>query len=278
MDRFSEEVAALMREVAAQEIMPRFRALARHEVEEKEKDDYVTIADRASELWLTPRLLNLLPGSHVLGEEAASADPSLLSLLESDMPVWTIDPVDGTKNFVDGLDTFGVMLSLIENGSVTRAWIYLPVTEELVMSARGEGAFLYAAGNMQRLGAGAAPADPAAQAASFYVRFMPEDWRTAITAHAGTVGQQSSFLCSAVDYTNVAKGCHDFVTYHRMLPWDHAPGSLILREAGGVVRDMATGEDYAPRTLQGPHLVARDEESWHCTAERIRALRNAQSS
>src|SRR5690554_1561621 len=278
MDRFSEEVAALMREVAALEIMPRFRALARHEVEEKEKDDYVTIADRASELWLTPRLLKLLPGSRVLGEEAASADPSLLSLLESDLPVWTVDPVDGTKNFVDGLDTFGVMLSLIEKGAVTRAWIYLPVTDELAVSARGEGAFLHAAGNAQRLGAGLAPVEPAAQGASFYVRFMPEDWRAAITTHTEAIGRRSSFLCSAVDYTNVAKGSHDFVTYHRMLPWDHAPGSLILREAGGVVRDMATGEDYAPRTLKGPHLVARDEASWQRTVERISALRNAQPS
>lgn len=278
MDRFSEEVAALMREVAALEIMPRFRALARHEVEEKEKDDYVTIADRASELWLTPRLLKLLPGSRVLGEEAASADPSLLSLLERDLPVWTVDPVDGTKNFVDGLDTFGVMLSLIEKGVVTRAWIYLPVTDELAVAARGEGAFLHTSGHTQRLGAGLAPVEPAAQGASFYVRFMPEDWRAAITTHAETLGRRSSFLCSAVDYTNVAKGSHDFVTYHRMLPWDHAPGSLILREAGGVVRDMATGEDYAPRTLQGPHLVARDEASWQRTVESIRALRNAQPS
>lgn len=278
MDHFSEEVAALMREVAASEIMPRFRALAGHEVEEKAKDDYVTIADRASELWLTPRLLKMLPGSHVLGEEAASADPSLLSLVESDLPVWTVDPVDGTKNFVDGLDTFGVMLSLIEKGAVTRAWIYLPVTDELVVSARGEGAFLHTANNVEKLGAGVAPAEPAAQGASFYVRFMPEDWRTAITTHAEEMGRRSSFLCSAVDYTNVAKGRHDFVSYHRMLPWDHAPGSLILREAGGVVRDMATDEDYAPRTLKGPHLVARDEASWQRTAERIRALRNAQSS
>jgi fructose-1,6-bisphosphatase/inositol monophosphatase family enzyme len=278
MDRFSEEVAALMHEVAALEIMPRFRALARHEVEEKEKDDYVTIADRASELWLTPRLLKLLPGSRVLGEEAASADPALLSLLESDLPVWTVDPVDGTKNFVDGLDTFGVMLSLIEKGAVTRAWIYLPVADELAVAARGEGTFLHTSGHAQRLDAGLAPVEPAAQGASFYVRFMPDDWRAAITTHAEAMGRRSSFLCSAVDYTNVAKGSHDFVTYHRMLPWDHAPGSLILREAGGVVRDMATGEDYAPRTLKGPHLVARDEASWQRTVERISALRNAQPS
>lgn len=278
MGPFSEEVAALMREVAALEIMPRFRALARHEVEEKEKGDFVTIADRASELWLAPRLTKLLPGSHALGEEATSADPSLMSLLDSDSPVWTIDPVDGTKNFVDGSDVFGVMLSLIEKGVVTKAWIYLPVADELAFAAHGEGAYWHSGGNTQRLDAGKAPVDPAEQGASFYVRFMPEDWRAAITAHAAGIGRSSSFLCSAVDYTNVARGVHDFVTYHRMLPWDHAPGSLILREAGGVVRDMETGVDYAPRALMGPYLVARDEESWQRTAESIRKFRAAQSS
>lgn len=273
MDRFAEDVAALMREVAAQEIMPRFRALADHDVEEKAKGDLVTIADRASEIWLTPRLEALLAGSHALGEEAAAADPSLMSRIDHDTPLWTIDPVDGTANFVAGRETFGVMLSLIERGEVARAWIYLPVTDELAVAARGEGAWWHDASGATRLDAGRSPADMTAQGASFYVRFMPEGWKSAIAAHAEGIGRTSSFLCSAVDYTNVARGHHDFVTYHRMLPWDHAPGSLILREAGGVIRDMETGEDYAPRNLKGPHLIARDEESWQRTAEAIRALR-----
>lgn len=273
MDRFAEDVAALMREVAAREIMPRFRALAEHEVEEKEKGDLVTIADRASEEWLTPRLEALLPGSHVLGEEAAAADVSLMSLLDRDARLWTVDPVDGTANFVAGKETFGVMLSLVEKGEVTHAWIYLPVTNELAVASKGGGAWWHDASGALQLKAGASPHEPAAQSASFYVRFMPDEWKGAIGAHSALIGRSSSFLCSAVDYTNVARGKHDFVTYHRMLPWDHAPGSLILREAGGVVRNMETGLDYTPRMLKGPHLVARDEESWQRTADAIRALR-----
>ena len=131
MDQLAEDVAALMREVAAREIMPRFRALADHEIEEKEKGELVTVADRASEAWLTPRLERLRAGSHTLGEEAVATDASLMSRLGNDVPLWTIDPVDGTANFVAGRETFGVMLSLIEKGEVTRGWIYLPVTDEL---------------------------------------------------------------------------------------------------------------------------------------------------
>ena len=271
MDNLIDEVAALMREVAAREIMPRFRALTKHDIEEKSKGDLVTIADRASELWLAPKLEALVPGSLALGEEAASADAALLDRLEDDTPVWTIDPVDGTGNFVAGRETFGVMLSLVERGEVTKAWIYLPVADEFAIAERGAGAVWRDASGERKLDAGSAPAAPAEQGASFYVRFMPDEWKAGIEAHAASVGRATSTLCSAWDYTSVARGAHDFVTYYRMLPWDHAPGSLILREAGGVVRDIETGLDYAPRTLKGPHLVARDEEGWQQTAERIRA-------
>jgi fructose-1,6-bisphosphatase/inositol monophosphatase family enzyme len=274
MDQLFDEVAALMREVAAREIMPRFRALAKHDIEEKSKGDLVTIADRASELWLAPRLEALVPGSLALGEEAASADASLMNRLDDDTPVWTIDPVDGTANFVGGRETFGVMLSLIEKGEVTKAWIYLPVSDAFAIAERGAGAVWRDASGERKLDAGTAPLDAAEQGASFYVRFMPDEWKGGIETHATSIGRTSSTLCSAWDYTSVARGAHDFVTYYRMLPWDHAPGSLILREAGGVVRDIETGIDYAPRTLKGPHLVARDEESWQQTAKKIRSLTN----
>lgn len=273
MDVLTDKVSALLKQAAAEIVMPRFRTLAAHEVEEKSKDDLVTIADREAELWLAPRLEKLVPGSRVLGEEAAAADPALLSHLDDDTPLWTVDPVDGTGNFAAGRETFGLMVALIARGETTHAWIYLPVTDALAAGERGGGAYWHDVSGVHRLDAGRAPADPVAQRASFYVRFMPEDWKRGIEAYAANVGSKSSFLCSAVDYTNVARGCHDFITYHRMLPWDHVPGTLILREAGGVVRNLETGDDYAPRTLKGPHLVARDEESWQRVAAAIRAAK-----
>jgi len=273
MDDLAGKVAELIREASADIVMPRFRALATHEIEEKAKGDLVTIADREAELWLAPRLEALVRGSRVLGEEAAAAAPALLAHLDDDTPLWTVDPVDGTANFAAGREAFGLMVSLIERGETVRAWIYLPVVDALAVSERGGGAFWHDASGRMRLDAGTAPDHPAGQTASFYVRFMPDDWKAGIEAHAARVGATTSLLCSAWDYTNVARGRHDFITYHRMLPWDHAPGSLILREAGGVVRNIETGQDYAPRTLMGPHLVARDEESWQRTAERIRAKR-----
>jgi fructose-1,6-bisphosphatase/inositol monophosphatase family enzyme len=270
MSALMEEVAALMREVSAREILPRFRLLKEGDVEEKSKGDFVTVADREAELWLTPRLEKLLPGSRVLGEEAAAADPGLFRLLESDAPVWTVDPIDGTGNFVAGRETFGVMIALVEAGDVRHAWIYLPVSGDLASAEEGAGAFWQSGGNVRRLDAGRSPDDAGKISGAFNVRFMQEDWRDRVELFADSVPRKSSYLCSAWDYTGLARGEIDLVTYHRMMPWDHAPGSLILREAGGVLRDMSNGLDYKPRTLGGPHLAARDDRAWRHFANAIR--------
>ncbi len=265
------EVAALIEEAAAREIMPRFRLLAAGEIEEKSKGDFVTVADRAAELWLTPRLEALVAGSRVLGEEAAAADPRLMDLVHGDAPVWTVDPVDGTANFIAGRETFGVMVALVEGGETLRAWIYLPVTGDMALAERGGGAWWRTRATTERMRAGTSPTSLAEITAAINVRFMPDEWRALIEAFAARVGHGANDMCSAVDYTALARGRKDFITYHRMMPWDHVPGALILREAGGVVRDMGTGRDYGPRVLAGPHLVARDAESWGRIAEAIRA-------
>ena len=96
------DIADLLAEVARVEIVPRFRALAHGDWREKGPGDIVTIADERTEAALAPRLQALLPGSVVLGEEAAAKDPSLFDLLSGDHPVWIIDPIDGTANFAEG--------------------------------------------------------------------------------------------------------------------------------------------------------------------------------
>src|SRR5215475_8172836 len=95
-------VTALIEETAALEILPRFQKLAAGEIREKTPGDFVTVADEAAEARLAPLLSALLPGSLVLGEEAAAADAKLLDRLLDTQPVWVIDPVDGTGNFAEG--------------------------------------------------------------------------------------------------------------------------------------------------------------------------------
>src|SRR3546814_7914346 len=94
-----DAVRLLIEEAARSVIMPRFRQLGSHEIDQKAgPHDMVTIADRESEEFLTPRLEALIAGSTVVGEEAVSADESIMEALRRPGTCWLIDPVDGTAN------------------------------------------------------------------------------------------------------------------------------------------------------------------------------------
>src|SRR5215831_11049818 len=118
-------VTALIEETAALEILPRFQKLAAGEIREKSPGDYVTVADEAAEAHLSPRLTALLPGSLVLGEEAAA-----------------VDPIDGTGNFAAGRPGFAVMVALIRSDAVVAGWIHDPIGGRTAVAAAGEGAWI----------------------------------------------------------------------------------------------------------------------------------------
>ena len=77
------DVADIMRAAAAEAILPRFRKLLDGEIEEKTPGEVVTIADREAERIIAPHLAALLPGSRVVGEEAAADNPDILARLEA---------------------------------------------------------------------------------------------------------------------------------------------------------------------------------------------------
>src|SRR5215475_1320143 len=104
-------VAALIAEVAATEIQPRFRNLASHEQREKAPGDIVTIADERAEAAMTPLLLAQVPGSIVIGEESTAKNPKLIERLTGDQVAWIVDPVDGTANFAEGKPEFVSMVA-----------------------------------------------------------------------------------------------------------------------------------------------------------------------
>ncbi|MDH3738987.1 MAG: inositol monophosphatase, partial [Alphaproteobacteria bacterium] len=94
-----DKVTQLLRQVAADIILPRHQKLGADDISEKDHGELVTVADTETEKWLSVELANLLPGSCVVGEEAAYADPRVFERLADADPVWVIDPIDGTHNF-----------------------------------------------------------------------------------------------------------------------------------------------------------------------------------
>lgn len=250
----------MLREAAATAIMPRFRALAAHEVEEKSPGELVTVADRESEALIARGLAALLPGSRVIGEEACAADPALVETIgEGD--VWIVDPLDGTANFAAGTEVFAVMAALLRNGEAVAGWMLSPVSRRLSAAELGSGAWL----DGERLKAPDGPADTSALRGSLG-RFMGPAMLAEISARAE--GQLlPGMMCAGAEYPLIATGTRDFALYWRTLAWDHAPGVLFVNEAGGKAT-RRDGSPYVPGSAGMGLLAAHTPEKW----EAARAL------
>ena len=254
-----DRLGQVLREVAQAEIASRFRRLAPNDVIGKpsadDPNDLVTLADRAAEAAFAARLPDLVPGSTVVGEEAVAADPQVLERLRGAAPVWIVDPLDGTKNFAAGHGPFGSMVALVERGVLLAAGIYLPESDRLFLAERGLGTYID--------GVRVAPRTPSSDVLSgtVAVRFMPAELAAPVIARATLHRQLPNVVCAAYEYTQIAAGLKDYTLYFRLLPWDHAPGALLVREAGGVVRHP-DGRDYDLFDQREPTLVSPDEPTW----------------
>jgi fructose-1,6-bisphosphatase/inositol monophosphatase family enzyme len=238
-----EDVASLLRQTAEEAILPRFRHLGHGDIIEKTPGDIVTVADRHAEAIITPALLSLLPGSRVVGEEACAADPALLRDLDRG-DVWLVDPIDGTANFAAGREPFSVMVALLSKGAPVLSWMLNPLGDELCIAERGSGATINGARVF-------VTSDAVERPLRGFVlnRFMPPDVIARIEASATGIEHLPGLLCAGAEFPAILRGERDFSVFWRLLPWDLAPGSLFLEEAGGVVR----------RPDNRPYKVASDE-------------------
>jgi fructose-1,6-bisphosphatase/inositol monophosphatase family enzyme len=254
-----ERLGQVIREVAQREIAPRFRRLAPSDVIGKpsadDPHDLVTAADRAAEAELTLRLPELVPGSWVVGEEAVAADPSVLERLRGNAPVWVVDPLDGTRNFAAGHGPFGSMVALVERGTLLAAGIYFTEGDRMFLAERGLGAYQ----DGERIAA-RAPSTGVLEG-TLYVRYMPEELAAPLAERAAAHHQVQGVVCAAHEYTQVATGQKDYVHYYRLLPWDHAPGALIVREAGGCAQHP-DGREYDVFDLRESLLLSPDPPTW----------------
>ncbi len=260
-----EKVAAAIRETAEIEVMPLFGKLLGSDIREKGPGDLVSIADEASERRLTSALRALLPGSVVVGEEAAAADPSVLDRLGASGDIWVIDPIDGTLNFCAAIPIFAVMVALVRHGETIGGWIYDPINREMLWAERGEGAWL----NGERLRVPAPPPLAAMKGAISPHDVKDEARRAKLRQRYLFHGDESDFRCAGREYTELSRGGRHFTTYRSLMPWDHAPGVLIHTEAGGYSAMADDGAPYSLMQRKRPLLVAPDRDSWQALRDLI---------
>ena len=250
----TDAVLDLLQEVAEEVVSPRFRNLDKEQVSSKGRPgDLVTVVDREAEVRLTAVLQDAYPDALVLGEEAVHADPGLRDRFHAAEHAFTVDPVDGTRQFVKGSPDHAMMLAELRGGRVVRSWIWQPQHRTSYVAERGAGAFR----NGERLRREPVRATPDLAGRGWARRALGTVRRLRFTS-----------TCCGIDYGRIASGEADHGVYVRTQPWDHAPGSLLLEEAGGWV-GTGSGEDYRPQAPRPRRLVAAGDRA---TYDLVRGL------
>lgn len=202
--------------------------------EEKDDGSPVTIADRNAEAIILERLGAAFPDIPVLAEEEAAAG----RIPELGRRFFCVDPLDGTRGFVQRNGEFTVNIGLIEAGAPVAGVIYAPDSKLLYYGARGKGAF------RARDGGGAEPIRPRPRPASGLTAVGSRSHASHGTAEKGAHLGIAEFVpsSSSLKFCLVAEGTADVYPRHgTTAEWDTAAGQAILEAAGGRV--MALDED-----------------------------------
>ena len=260
MPEFKGAVAALLREAGVKFILPRFENLRDADISTKSSDtDFVTIADREAEAWLTPRLAGLLPAT-VVGEEAVSSQQHPYAF-DATGYSWTVDPLDGTKNFVRGKPAFCCMIALLWAGKAVQSWIWHPLSETLFFAAAAGGAWRIDSEGAIKITVDRQPKALEGMIGTGNALGLPEPRRSNLQARLRLLAGREFNGSAGVQACRIASGQADFMIHGRATPWDHAPTDLLCREAGG---HAAALDDEAPfdLNLAAPFMAASSPTTW----------------
>ena len=229
-------LACLIRDVSAQELMPRFRRVA---AEKKHDGSVVTEADRAVEAALA-KVLPSIFDCPVLGEEMAPMQQT--TIWRHAEWLWCVDPLDGTANFAAGKRSFGISVALMHQRRSVFGMIYDPNQDELFYAAHGHGAFVVekpAADKREvphRL-----KLHPAVSLSDAHLeigRFKRLGrLQSALRTHP-PCRKLSQIGASVLQWCHLAAGRIDVFLHAGERPWDYAAGALILEESGGRIATL----------------------------------------
>jgi myo-inositol-1(or 4)-monophosphatase len=232
----------------------------RFSVREKGPSDLVTEADFASQETVRKVLLSAFPDHDFLSEEEPSKSASeqvAAGKSGGQRYRWIVDPLDGTTNYVHGVPEFAVSIALEHAGEVLVGCVFNPVSGECFTAERGSGACL----NGRRLAASRTTRlSHALVAASFPAQVEPgsralTDFNRVVVA-CQAIRRTGS---AALNLCYVAAGRFDAYWAHDTKIWDVAAGSLLIREAEGLI----TAFDGSPLRLNHPEFIAASTEELH---------------
>jgi myo-inositol-1(or 4)-monophosphatase len=215
----------------------------RVKIEYKGDVDLVTVADRASEKLIVERVRANWPQHDIVGEEGTRQESGAEYR-------WYIDPLDGTTNFAHGYPVFCVSMGLEYRGEMVAGVLYDPTRDELFAAEKGKGAFLNGSPIHVSTTKLLCEALLATGFPSFKRHKNPNiHFYHQITLHSHGVRRAGS---AALDLANVACGRYDGFWEFNLNPWDTSAGTLLVREAGGVV----TRYDGSPWRIDSKETLA----------------------
>ncbi len=236
---------AVMAARRAGNALMRYQAnLDKIKVEVKGHNDYVTEADHAAEKAVIDVVHKHYPDHAILGEESGSIG-------DSDT-VWIIDPLDGTTNFLHSFPVFCVSIGVQVKGRIEHAVVYDPTRQELFTASRGAGAQLdgrriRVSGQQQLERALIGTGFPFRQTEKEMIPYL-EMLKTVLKNTSGARRPGAA----ALDLCYVAAGRLDAFWETGLAPWDLAAGSLMIREAGGIISGLDGSENF----METGHVLA----------------------
>lgn len=220
----------------------------------------VTEADLEIDRTLRDMLISARPDYGWLSEESADSTDRL-----GRDRVFILDPIDGTRAFIEGSENFSHSLAIAEHGRVIAAAVHLPILDRKYLAARGRGATV----NGRRINPERRTDIAGSTILAARSNLAAEHWR------GGKLPAKPAFRSSlAYRLCLVADGSFDAaITLRPCWEWDIAAGDLIAREAGAVVSDQTGGalRFNNPQPLQNGLLVSSAPIHRHLVAQRDHA-------
>ena len=236
------EVACEAARLGGEVLLANWRRLPDGSVSEKQKNDFVTDADRESEERIVARIRAAFPRDRFLAEEGGAHGGGS----SAEGRTWIIDPLDGTANFIAGFPFWCVSIAARANGLLVAGVVWDPLRGEIYTAERGSGAFL----NGERIRVGAA----AGVEGAFLATGFPFRSRDRIDLYLSLFREvflQARAIrragSAALDLACVAAGVFDGFFEFRLSPWDIAAGAILIEEAGGELTDFDGGDRYWER-------------------------------
>ena len=217
-------------------------------VERKARGDYASEIDKACEEIIRTELGRRYPDHEILGEEHGRSGGNKSGDSEN---VWLIDPIDGTSNYLRGIPHYAISIALSVKGRIEHGVVYDPGRDELFAASRGQGTTL---NNRRVRVSGRSTLSSAVLGAAF--PFRNRRLTPAYMGMFSALFEQCEDIrragAASLDLAYVACGRLDGYWELALKPWDTAAGGLLVQEAGGVVMDIAGGDNW----LKSGHIIA----------------------